>query len=239
MSGCFSAASDINEVSMGFSENLEALLVLKNVTQDEIARLSGVTAGAVTGWRKGSLPRKESLKKLCNAFGISEDDLISDTYGLAQKYKSTLSSDEQIKIPLIKVLFDTHGNVKEDSCILISIPAYIAQNRKNLFAFIVEDDGYNLKIPQGVAVVVDPNEKQPKNGSIVAVEVFNYQELSTLWNQKSYVILRTWNEGAKHLMLSPYSHNKNLNDIIIGISDIDSTIEVLGTIIWFQPLKTL
>lgn len=224
---------------MGFSENLEALLALRDVTQDEVARLSGVTAGAVTGWRKGSLPRKETIKKLCTAFNVSEDDLISDTYGLAQTYKSTLSSNEDVKIPLMKVLFDSHGNIKEDSYISIFIPSYIAENKKDLFAFIVEDDGYDLKVPQGVAAIIDPNEKHPKNGSIVAVELLNYQELSSLWNQKSYVILRTWNEGAKHLMLSPYSHNENLNDIIIGTSDIDSTIEVLGTVIWFQPISTL
>ena len=70
---------------MGLPENIDALLVKHDITQEALARIAGVTPGSVTGWRKGSRPRKEAIARLCDYFNITEDDLISDHYGLAAK----------------------------------------------------------------------------------------------------------------------------------------------------------
>lgn len=70
---------------MGLPENLDALLVKHDITQETVARIAGVTPGAVTGWRKGSRPRKDALLRLEKFFGLTEDDLLSDAHGLAAK----------------------------------------------------------------------------------------------------------------------------------------------------------
>ena len=44
---------------MGIPENIDALLVKYDITQDHLARIAGVTSGAISGWRKGSTPRKK------------------------------------------------------------------------------------------------------------------------------------------------------------------------------------
>ena len=54
-----------------------------DITQDNLARIAGVTPGAVTGWRKGSIPRDDALSKICDYFNLSKDDIISESYGLA------------------------------------------------------------------------------------------------------------------------------------------------------------
>ena len=70
---------------MGVPENIDALLVKFNINQDHLARIADVTPGAVTGWRKGSTPRKDAVRNICDYFNLSEDDILSENYGLAAK----------------------------------------------------------------------------------------------------------------------------------------------------------
>ena len=70
---------------MGLPENIDALLVKHDLTQEALARIAGVTPGSVTGWRKGARPRHDAIANICEYFGITEDDLLSDKYGLAAK----------------------------------------------------------------------------------------------------------------------------------------------------------
>ena len=51
---------------MGVPENIDALLVKFNINQDHLARIADVTPGAVTGWRKGSTPRKDAVRNICD-----------------------------------------------------------------------------------------------------------------------------------------------------------------------------
>ena len=70
---------------MGIPENIDALLVKYDINQDHLARIADVTPGAVTGWRKGSTPRKDAVRNICDYFNLSEDDILSENYGLAAK----------------------------------------------------------------------------------------------------------------------------------------------------------
>ncbi len=58
--------------AMGVAENIDALLVKYDITQDNLARIAQVTPGAVTGWRKGSTPRKDAVKNICDYFNLNE-----------------------------------------------------------------------------------------------------------------------------------------------------------------------
>ena len=60
---------------MGIPENIDALLVKYDINQDHLARIADVTPGAVTGWRKGSTPRKDAVRNICDYFNLSEDDI--------------------------------------------------------------------------------------------------------------------------------------------------------------------
>jgi repressor LexA len=70
---------------MGLPENIDALLVKFDINQESLARVAGVAPATVTRWRQGSQMRRGSIEKICEFFGLSEDDLLSDSYGLAAK----------------------------------------------------------------------------------------------------------------------------------------------------------
>ena len=57
-------------LAMGVAEEHRCLAVKYDITQDNLARIAQVTPGAVTGWRKGSTPRKDAVKNICDYFNF-------------------------------------------------------------------------------------------------------------------------------------------------------------------------
>ena len=70
---------------MGLAENLDALLVKFDITQEALARIAGSSPSSVHRWRHGAQMRSDYLRRICEAFDLNEDDLLSDKYGLAAK----------------------------------------------------------------------------------------------------------------------------------------------------------
>ena len=217
---------------MGFSKNLEELMRKLDVTQEEIAKSAGVTPGAVSGWRRGAQPRKEALRNLCEKFDLSEDDLISDEFGLAAK---SAHSPTNGLVPFMNL--KRHSKQVHDTQQKIAIPQQIAEKHPNAYALTTEDDGMSKQIPLGSHVIIDPTQTSPKNGSVVAVKLLDpiaLQEFGSLWNMKQDVLLRIWYLGTTNLMLSSSSYRTDLEDIVIKRDDIVNSIDILGTVVWFQ-----
>lgn len=60
------------------SANLRRVRQSRNMTQRELAGKVGVAQGAVWQWEAGrTLPRVETLEKVCGALGVSPDELFS------------------------------------------------------------------------------------------------------------------------------------------------------------------
>ena len=70
---------------MGLPENIDALLVKFEITAEQLARVAEVNPSSVARWRKNSQMRKSSLERICEYFGLTEDDLLSTENGLAAK----------------------------------------------------------------------------------------------------------------------------------------------------------
>ena len=62
---------------MSFRDNLQALRAERNMTQEQLAMLLGVSRQSVTKWEaERSYPEMDKLLKICNIFGCSLDDLV-------------------------------------------------------------------------------------------------------------------------------------------------------------------
>jgi transcriptional regulator with XRE-family HTH domain len=61
--------------NMLFAENLARLLADSEITQDQLASRMGVNQTSVSRWLGGSEPRKQTLVKLADFFGVSADEL--------------------------------------------------------------------------------------------------------------------------------------------------------------------
>lgn len=62
---------------MTFSDRLNSLLILNNMSQGELARKTGLTRSAVCRYCKGNrVPSAPNILKICEAFNISADYLL-------------------------------------------------------------------------------------------------------------------------------------------------------------------
>lgn len=216
---------------MGLPENIDALLVKHDITQETLARVAGVSPSSVTRWRNGAQIRKEPLKRICDKFNLTEDDLLSDRFGLAAKEHGSLPiplpyTGTSATVPLISLGRVHAGSLSDEDqhSERIEVPRNIAKSHPHAIAFVVEGDCMDRVIPDGAHILVDP-DLAPSNGSIVIAETEDHS-----------AVMRRWYRGTSTLMLTSDSHEK-YDDIVIEIDD--GPIRVLGVVIWYQAPREM
>lgn len=222
---------------MSFKDNLDILIEQQGITQEELARIAGVTPGAVTGWRNGSTPRKRAIAHICDNFNLTEDDLLSDTSGLAARQKHSASEQEQVRVPLIAGVHPEREVLAAQE--FVSVPAEVVAGKPHAYALVVKDDDMSQMFPVGSHAIINPDEPVPENGSPVAFKMQDFQSVDVLWTSGHRILFRLWYVGVTHLMLSPRSYRNQLEDIVMRLEDAASSIELLGTVIWFQAARPL
>lgn len=64
---------------MGIAENIKKLRDRYGLTQEELAKIAGVSNKAVSTWEKGTKePRMGAIERIANHFGIRKSNLIED-----------------------------------------------------------------------------------------------------------------------------------------------------------------
>lgn len=215
---------------MGLPENIDALLVKFDINQDALARVAGVAPSSVTRWRNGAQMRKDSLERICSYFNLSEDDMLSDRYGLAAKEHGQFPipagaipvySSGEATVPLL-TLGRVHAGAltdEEETAHRVEVPASVCSRHPRAFALVVEGSCMDRVIPEGAHVLVDP-DREPANGSIAVVETEAHQ-----------AVMRRWYRGSSTLMLSADSFEEQ-EDMIFGQDD--GPVRVVGTVVWWQ-----
>lgn len=221
---------------MGLPENIDALLVKFDINQDALARVAGVSPSSVTRWRNGAQMRKEPLEKLCDYFNLTEDDLLSDRYGLAAKEHGRsyalpkgampIYSSSEVTVPL-RTLGHVHAGAltdEEEGEQRVEVPASVCARHPHAFALTVDGRCMDRVIPEGAHVLVDP-DREPSNGSIAVVETDAYQ-----------AVMRRWYRGSSTLMLTADSHEEQ-EDMVFGPDD--GPVRVVGTVVWWQSAEEM
>lgn len=220
---------------MGLPENIDALLVKFDINQDALARVAEVSPSSVTRWRKGAQIRRDSLERICKYFGLTEDDLLSDAYGLAakehgaEKLPSGALMPSQSEVAYAPLLGRVHAGDAQEPDVLderIPLPAEVYDAHPSAYFLQVEGQCMSRVYPEGCHILIDPSQ-EPRNGSIAVVSI----------DGSDYVMRRLY-RGATTLVLSPDSWEDGFEDIVIRDSD-DHTVEFHGTVVWFQSAKEM
>ena len=222
---------------MGIPENIDALLVKYDINQDHLARIADVTPGAVTGWRKGSTPRKDAVRNICDYFNLSEDDILSENYGLAAKEYGDFPGISNARpavgmaMGLAPRLGKVHAGVLAqpdvcDEATMVSIPQFLVDEDPDCFVVSSEGDCMDKVLSVGSDLVVS-RKKQPRDNSIVMASVAGCD-----------YIVRRLRMTANTMILSPESHNPDHEDIIIR-RDSEHSLEIPGVITWYQAPREM
>lgn len=62
---------------MSFYNNLEVLCKRKKITMAALARELGLSNSATTYWKRGSIPKYETLKRIADYFGVEVEDFLN------------------------------------------------------------------------------------------------------------------------------------------------------------------
>ena len=222
---------------MGIPENIDALLVKYDINQDHLARIADVTPGAVTGWRTGSTPRKDAVRNICDYFNLSEDDILSENYGLAAKEYGDFPGISNARpavgmaMGLAPRLGKVHAGVLAqpdvcDEATMVSIPQFLVDEDPDCFVVSSEGDCMDKVLSVGSDLVVS-RKKQPRDNSIVMASVDGCD-----------YIVRRLRMTANTMILSPESHNPDHEDIIIR-RDSEHSLEIPGVITWYQAPREM
>ena len=219
---------------MGIPENIDALLVKFDITQEALARIAGVAPSSVNGWRNGAVPRKNAIERMCKALEISRDDIMSDEYGLAAKEHRRYAMPDgampvvpsSATVPLLTIGRVHAGAMTDEEEVShrVEVPASVCENHPRAFALEVEGDCMDRVIPEGSHVLVDP-DREPGNGSIAVVETESYS-----------AVMRRWYRGSSTLMLTADSHAEQ-EDMVFGPED--GPVRVIGTVVWWQAPREM
>lgn len=69
---------------MGVAHNIAALLTKFEISQNAFAANVDVSPGTVSRWRSGTMTiRQANLDRICEAYDLVPDDILSDSHGLA------------------------------------------------------------------------------------------------------------------------------------------------------------
>lgn len=218
---------------MGIPENIDALLVKFDITQEALARIAGVAPSSVNGWRNGAVPRKNAIEKMCQALEITRDDIMSDEFGLAAKEHGRVPSGAKLpsepRPAYAPLLGRVHaGDACEPDIIddRIPIPYEVRSAHPDGYFLEVEGNCMSRVYPEGCHIYIDPRQ-QPRNGSVAVVSI----------DGADYVMRRLYNTG-RTIVLSPDSWDDSYEDIVIT-GEGERTVEYVGTVVWFQPAEEM
>lgn len=123
-----------NRLSKVFSDNLNRLIVKRNITQLELAKFLDVSAPTISGWVSGKKsPRMGKIDKICKYFGVEREALLTDQS--TQQNPLILNAEE-------KQLVNNYRNLEPQNqqAIFNMITAFLTQQAAAIFGNVMNNN---------------------------------------------------------------------------------------------------
>lgn len=208
---------------MGISENIAAIMAEFDIPASSIARAAGVSEASVSDWRnKGVIPRKQNIDKLCEHFGLVQDDILSDASGFAAKMARRVGKG------FVAVPF--HGRVAAGIPIemlkvdeMKEAPARYVDDDPDAFMVRVVGDSMNRDIPDGSFALVSPKYAEPNERDMFLVTVNGYD-----------ATIKRVRRLANGIELLPDSFDPTYRPQVYDFGEVDTpTVKIIGKIVWW------
>ncbi len=201
-------------------DNIRALRKRENLTQQDLADIAHVTRETVNKWENGTIEglREHNITRLRKHFGLTLDDLRSESNGLAAQIRmaSIMPNTVIVYTPhSFEVLSSSHAIIDE----------YLSLRHPHAFA-VEMDDSMDRVMPRRCHALVDP-DLPARTGSIVYASIDG--------NSTHIHVVRRLHLGSIMAMLSAESHRKDIEDIVVERHNL----RIEGTVFWYQAAKEM
>lgn len=210
---------------MGVRENIIELRRRYGITQEELAKIAGVSRGAVSQWEGGfSEPRMGAIQRIADHYGLLKSNIIEDDGMMTPLPANAIPVRGTSAMVPVRVLGRTHAGQSMDeheSDYEAEFPEGVVSRHPRCFALKVDGDCMNRRYPEGCHVLVDP-DAEPSNGRAVVAEF-----------EDGRSVLRCYYRGQSSLMLTADSFSEYEDIILTG----DDPVRLIGVVVWFQAEK--
>ncbi len=143
---------------MSLFDNLEVLMVRHDITQDTLADIAGVSPSAITQWKQGAQPKVNYIKNIADHYGITMDDLTSDTFGLASQKGRRITAVPSYTYATVvgRIAAGEEREAIEQSDEKYWIPPDILEEYPNVFYVVASGDSMNQIVQDGTYVAIAP-----------------------------------------------------------------------------------
>ena len=207
---------------MGVPENIDALLIKFDITQEELGNAVGLTQSAVSGWRRGKTPSRKTIRKLCDFFNLTPDDILSD-HGLAFKeHGGYIKNKEWHNTPL-------YGSISAGSPIemlpvndMFGVPEELLAKYPNSFLLRVCGESMNRVLPNGSYALIDPTN-EVLNNKVYAVSIDG--------QNATIKRIKRLNNG---LQLLPDSTDPTFKPVLFDFTETNKDrVSIIGQVVWY------
>lgn len=209
-----------------FGRNLRAFRTLEELTQQQLGDAVGVSNNAVSMWETmGVQPRRKVIDDIIEKYGLTDDDLLSDSngmysklYGLAEDALPIAASPSH-SVP-VRVLGATYAGSPDDPPLFDGealLYEHLALEHPDCFALEVIGSCMDRVFTEADHIFVDPH-MEPVDGSIAVVLIDGRTEA------------RRFRRGNDLVMLVSESHDPQ-PDIVLGGGE---DVVCQGVVFWWQ-----
>lgn len=187
------------------------------MTQEEFARVLGVSPVAYAEWEDGTAPLVDSvIRKVCVEHGCTASWLL----GLDEE-PGWRPREEYMGFPLV-----TYAPPLTDDLPKVPIPCQLRRAHADLRAYVVSDAGVNRVVPVGSHVIVDVN-RRPEDGMLALVSVDGDEPIvrRVYWGRDAVTLAtESWDEGYRSL----------------DMERVDTVLlRVCGVVVWWQSAREM
>lgn len=192
-----------------FKDRLEEALTMRDMKPSELARISGITEGAISQYRKGAYSATQrNLEKIARVLRVPIPWLMGATDSLIYEIPEGFQPmPPMAEVPLVGQIACGDPILAEENVEdMVSVPAVWHAN----FTLICHGDSMNPRIQDGdlVAIRMQP---EVENGEIAAVRIENEATLKRVYLHDDYIELRPENPAFASII----RRRDEMNDVHI------------------------
>lgn len=174
-----------------FKDRLEEALTMRDMKPSELARISGITEGAISQYRKGAYSATQrNLEKIARVLRVPIPWLMGATDSLIYEIPEGFQPmPPMVEVPLVGQIACGDPILAEENVEdIVSVPTAWRAS----FTLICHGDSMNPRIQDGdlVAIRMQP---EVENGEIAAVRIENEATLKRVYLHDDYIELRPEN----------------------------------------------
>lgn len=199
---------------MGISENIKKLRKKYGLTQDELAKIAGVSNKAVSTWEKGTKePRMGAIERIAAHFGIKKSNLIEDGGMDEPDSQHIVVAEEIVRLPIVGQISCGNGTwAIEEVEGYEETPRSWITGGEYFYLRAKGDSMVGARIYDGDLLLI---RKQPDvaDGEIAAVLIDDEAVLKRVYRQNGLLVLQSENPNYPPIVVEK---NNYRNIRIIG-----------------------